>query len=919
MWRNLLLAWCCLFVAAAPATRADLSSKIPAVLLEKTADGRTAEFIVLMKEQADVSAAYRFPTKSERTRYVFERLTATARRTQKDIRTWLDRHHVPYRPFYIVNALWVRGDRSTLTALARRPDVWKIEDNPEIPLQPPTPMRPAAGPRTIEWNIARTKAPQVWNMGYTGQGIVIGIGDTGVEWTHPALIGHYRGWDGSNANHDYNWHDAIHPPASGGSCGPDVTEPCDDYGHGTHVTGTATGDDGGSNQIGMAPGAKWIACRNMNVGNGTPARYIECFEFFLAPYPVGGDPSQGDPTKAADVTSNSWGCPPSEGCAWDSLKIAVQNQRAAGIMTVVAAGNSGPACGTVTDPPAIYDAAYTVGSTNSSNGMSGFSSRGPAVTNQDDPNLIKPDIVAPGSGVRSSVPGGGYATWSGTSMATPHISGAVALLWSAIPSLKNQIDATEIILNHSAVKLTSIVESCGGDYNEGPNNTWGNGLIDIFNAVNQDQDIQVTPTNLDFGDVNPGNMAFLPVEVMNVGSHDLVIGIVTSPPSPFGILFNNCSTVTLLPGTSCSIVYKFQPGIPGTYSGTSDIPSNDPDEPVVQVSLTGRGIGMWLTGTALTVADGTGNNNGILEPGESAVLEMTWNNSGTLDALGVTGTLTTTDPMTLTDAQATYGDILQGSTVSCADNNDCYAVQASTARPGDHWDVTLTESLSSGQNRDWIVHIGESFTDVPISHLFYSYVETLLHSGITAGCQTGKYCPAGSVTRAQMAIFLARAMTGGDNNVPQTGSVGTCAYDCSSGGTSCFADVAPTASYCRHVHYLASQGVTSGCNATDYCPGAPITRAQMGVFLARIMAGGDGAVPPSGTTGSCNYDCTTGGVSCFTDVPATASYCRHVHYIAAQGVTSGCTATRYCPNDPNTRGQMAVFLVRAFQLVLYGP
>ena len=75
--------------------------------------------------------------------------------------------------------------------------------------------------------------------------------------------------------------------------------PCDDKGHGTHTIGTAIGDDGMGNQIGMAPGAKWIGCRNMDQGNGTPARYIECMEFFLAPYPVGGTPAQGDPTLGA--------------------------------------------------------------------------------------------------------------------------------------------------------------------------------------------------------------------------------------------------------------------------------------------------------------------------------------------------------------------------------------------------------------------------------------------------------------------------------------------------------------------------------------------------------------------------------------------------------------------------------------------
>ena len=119
--------------------------------------------------------------------------------------------------------------------------------------------------------------------------------------------------------------------------------PCDEYGHGTHTMGTMVGDDGGSNQIGMAPGAKWIGCRNMdNGGVGTPASYTECFDWFLAPYPIGGNPSQGDPTKAPDVISNSWTCPPGEGCSYDTLITVVNNVRAAGIVVVAAASNSGP-------------------------------------------------------------------------------------------------------------------------------------------------------------------------------------------------------------------------------------------------------------------------------------------------------------------------------------------------------------------------------------------------------------------------------------------------------------------------------------------------------------------------------------------------------------------------------------------------
>jgi Subtilisin-like serine proteases len=213
---------------------------------------------------------------------------------------WLRERSIEHQSFYIVNAILVKGTLQVAEALAARPDVARVEGNPHIQNQLPQPgpsvdAPPYLQPETIEPGINYTHAPQVWALGFTGQTIVIASADTGVRWTHNALKPHYRGWDGMNADHDYNWHDSIHD-SSGNPCGNDSPFPCDDFFHGSHTTGTAIGDDGAGNQIGMAPGAKWIGCRNMDVGNGTPARYIECMEFFLAPYPIGG--GQGDPTKA---------------------------------------------------------------------------------------------------------------------------------------------------------------------------------------------------------------------------------------------------------------------------------------------------------------------------------------------------------------------------------------------------------------------------------------------------------------------------------------------------------------------------------------------------------------------------------------------------------------------------------------------
>ncbi len=463
-------------------------AKIASWVYEHTSAGQTAEYIVVLGDQADLSGAAGLPDKAAKTRWVHDQLWAKARATQGPLLEWLDQQGATYHPFYIVNAIQVTGSQALALALASRADVARIEGNPEIKaVQPAAPtveelraamQASAQSTSAIEPGVTAIRAPDVWALGYSGQGIVIGGADTGVQWDHPALINHYRGWNGTTASHDYNWHDSIH--TGGGVCGPDATAPCDDDGHGTHTLGTAVGADlAGTNQIGVAPGAKFIACRNMDQGNGTPARYIECMEWFLAPYPVGGTPAQGDPDKAPDITTNSWGCPASEGCTTSSLQAAVEAQRAAGIMFVAAAGNSGPACSTVSDPPSFHDASTTVGAFSSTTGsIASFSSRGPVTA--DGSGRMKPDISAPGVSVRSCLRGNTYGSLSGTSMATPHVAGAIALLWSRWPQLRNQIAATENLLEHSAVYVaTTLCDVAGGS----PNNVWGWGKLDIKAAV----------------------------------------------------------------------------------------------------------------------------------------------------------------------------------------------------------------------------------------------------------------------------------------------------------------------------------------------------------------------------------------------------------------------------------------------------
>jgi subtilisin family serine protease len=457
-------------------------SKVDPPVLTTAAGGET-EFLITLNEQADLGEASKLKTKLEKGHYVYQQLTAVAARTQGPILAELAAWGVDHRPYWIANMIWVRGDLPVLTAMASRDDVAHIYANPKVRLDEPTRDPLTLGPQstdTIEWNISKVHAPEVWAAGYTGQGITIGGQDTGYAWEHPALKDQYRGWNGASADHNYNWHDAIQQ-SDGNPCGENSPEPCDDHGHGTHTMGIMVGDDPGhTNQVGMAPGAKWIGCRNMDRGRGSPLTYSECYQWFLAPTDL--NDMNPDPSKAPDVISNSWSCPPSEGCHDPMiLKQVVEALRAAGILTVHSAGNGGSTCSSVNTPGAIYDASFTVGNTTFDDQISLSSSRGPVTI--DSSGRLKPDVSAPGTSIRSSYPGGGYLEFSGTSMASPHVAGLAALLFSAQPALIGDVDQVESLIARTAVPLTSLQECGGIPGTDIPNNTSGWGRIDALNAL----------------------------------------------------------------------------------------------------------------------------------------------------------------------------------------------------------------------------------------------------------------------------------------------------------------------------------------------------------------------------------------------------------------------------------------------------
>ncbi|MFI7079655.1 S8 family serine peptidase [Micromonospora sp. NPDC049903] len=394
---------------------------------------------VILADQADLSdidtSRIGLSGRDARASEVHGRLVAQAERTQAGLRRDLDRLGIGYTRYYLINALEVDAGPWLRPWLDRRADVDRVLLSPHLrPLPLPRdtddgPVDPTPGDG---WNITAIGADRVWSeLGVRGAGVVVGASDSGVDGTHPALSANFRGGDDS-------WLD----PWNG------TRAPVDHGGHGTHTLGSAVG--GG---IGVAPDAQWVGCVNMDRNLSSPARYLDCLQFMMAPFPVGGDPiADGRPGRGPQVLTNSWNCPAVEGCDLATFVPATAAFAVAGTFVVASAGNSGPGCATVNLPPGPYPDVVTVGATDHAGAVAAFSSRGPGA---------KPDLVAPGARIRSALPGGGYGEMSGTSMAAPQVAGVVALMWSAAPALIGDLPRTRALLNSTATPVTGPETGCG--------------------------------------------------------------------------------------------------------------------------------------------------------------------------------------------------------------------------------------------------------------------------------------------------------------------------------------------------------------------------------------------------------------------------------------------------------------------------
>ncbi|BFU43166.1 S8 family serine peptidase [Krasilnikovia sp. MM14-A1004] len=442
-------------------TAGEAPATVSAQVRAEVARGDTT-FWLLLRDTPDLSAARRATGKA-RAGAVYRAATTATARHQAGLRALLSRRGARFSTYWISDTIRVTGGAALLRELAARPEVKAVlPDNP-VKLPAPITGTAHAAVQGTEWNVDRVGAPRVWNDSHVrGEGIVVANVDTGVQYDHPALAAGYRGRRADGGyDHDYNWFDPAHVCAD--------PAPCDNVGHGTHTMGTMVGrDTDTATAIGVAPGASWIAAKGCETSSCSVASLLAAGQWIVAPTDRAGNNPR--PDLAPDVVNNSWGG--SSGFdPWYSD--VVRAWTAAGIFPAFSAGNSGPGCGSA-NTPGSYTATYASGAYDINNAIASFSSRG---TGQD--GLVKPNIAAPGVDVRSSVPGGGYAVYSGTSMASPHTAATVALLWSAAPALRRDIAATREVLDTAAVDVEDL--SCGGT--AGDNNVFGQGRLDAAAAV----------------------------------------------------------------------------------------------------------------------------------------------------------------------------------------------------------------------------------------------------------------------------------------------------------------------------------------------------------------------------------------------------------------------------------------------------
>jgi len=437
--------------------------KVETAVLDALSAKGSADYVVEMAEHADLSAAYEITDWDARGWFVYNTLRETAARTQAPVIAILEKSGAKYQSFFAGNEIAVTGsDMTVLSQIASLDAVSHIRYPRTASIEPiPVLTRNLFdfSIDALDWGLNDTKAPAFWStFGVQGDGIVVANIDTGVQWNHPALDQAFK--CGSNPSDPACWAD----PSSicGGSA-------CDNNGHGTHTMGTMVGDDDPTltYQVGMAPNAKWIACKGCETNSCSDTALNACADWILAP--------GGSPSNRPNIVNNSWGG--GGGDTWYLTK--VQSWRAAGIFPVFSSGNPGSTCGAI-GSPSDYQESFATANHQSDRVINSSSGRGPSTYGHEP--YTKPNISAPGTNICSAVPTNSWScSYTGTSMAAPHSAGAVALLWSCNPGLVGQIDQTFQLLQNSA-DAPNDAGACGAPPDGQGNYTYGYGYLNVLAA-----------------------------------------------------------------------------------------------------------------------------------------------------------------------------------------------------------------------------------------------------------------------------------------------------------------------------------------------------------------------------------------------------------------------------------------------------
>lgn len=571
-------------------------------------------------------------------------LRKNADESQRDLHLFLRASGVrQIKPLWATNSLACLAPPELLSALAARPEVAEIRLDGSISAPAPRPSAVAG----TEWNISAVGAPLLWNLGLTGNGVVVANLDTGVDHLHPDLAGNYRGGPGA-------WFDPYNEHAA----------PYDKNGHGTAVMGLMVGGAADGTSIGMAPDAQWIAAKIFpDVGDASYSAIHQAFTWALDP------DGNGDSSDAPQVLNNSWDLGSPNLCL-PEFQPDIQLLKQAGIAVVFSAGNTGPNP-TSSTSPANYPESLAVGTVDQNSAIASYSGRGPSCCSGGD--QLFPKLVAPGVNIKSAdltlngTNPDPYSYYDGTSFSAPHVSGLIALLLGQNGSPATLLADLETALQQGADDLGSL----------GPDQTYGHGLI---NSLASFRHLQGQPhlavhdpkppeqdLRLDFGLLPVGATLTKSLTLRNSGGGLLVF---SNPPDwigfspPLTIAEDLCSWRTLAPDQTCQISVRFAPTAPVTFSNNLNLYSNDPDFPLVVVNVNGTGSNNYLPPALQIDPAGLTLEFGSVTPGANSQRALTLRNSGAL--------LLTVGPIDFSALVAPFSLVSDGcSTTSLGQNESC--------------------------------------------------------------------------------------------------------------------------------------------------------------------------------------------------------------------------------------------------------